>query len=116
MKGALGEIDGFDELGDDGDVETRALLLHAVHEFGAENGLGEAGKIFDVGRDHQLAAHHDAAEEERVEVGAGGVDGGGVAGGAGADDDDFFVVGHNEIITIWVGDDGGAPLPDAQRL
>jgi hypothetical protein len=55
----------------------------SVHQLGAEDALGEAGVVLDVGGDGELAARAGALEHERREVGAGGVERGGVAGRAG---------------------------------
>src|SRR4051812_27554044 len=83
-EGARGEVYFVDE----GDEEVRAealrLLLELLHEFRALNAVGEAGVIFDLCGDGELAAGLRAVYDERVEFGARGVYGRGQAGGAGA--------------------------------
>ena len=73
------------------------LGAHAVHQVRAGDAVGEARKVFDLGRRHELAAPHAARAQPFKHEGAqprpGGVDGGRVAGGAGADDDDGLRAG-----------------------
>ena len=59
------------------------------HQLRAEDPVGEARVVLDVARDHQLAAGHDAGEDDRLEIGARGVDRRGQAGRARADDQDL---------------------------
>src|SRR6266511_69143 len=79
-------------------VEPRAeplrLLLHPLHQLGAEDRLDEAGVVLDLARDGELPARLQPLHEERVQVGAGGVERGGVAGRAAPDDDEPLVLGH----------------------
>ena len=81
-----GQIGGDDDVLDHLGADVLGLGLHLLHQPGALDHLGEARVVFDVGGDGQLAAGGQAADQHRVQQGAGGIDGGGVAGGAGADD------------------------------
>jgi hypothetical protein len=64
-----------DELG----ALALGLAAEPLHEVGARDLLDEARVVLDVGREHQLAAGHEAAgveplEHERLQVRAGRVD------------------------------------------
>ena len=74
--------------------EPLRLLLHLLHQLGAEDAVGEARIVLDVGREHQLAAGVEPLEDERREVGAGGVQGGRVAGRPRPDHDHVPHVRH----------------------
>jgi hypothetical protein len=82
---------------DEGDEELRAealgLLLELLHQLRPLDAFGEAGVVFDIGGDGELAAGLRAVDDEGLEVGAGGVDGGGQSRRPRADDDDFAVQG-----------------------
>ena len=77
--GSTREVDLVDVGGDELGAEALGLLAELRHELGAEDPVGEAGVVLDVGGEHQLAAGADALDDERVQVGAGGVDRGGEA-------------------------------------
>ena len=70
------------------------LGLDPVHQLGAEDSIGEAGEVLDMGGGHQLTARDSAVlktrDHHRAEVGPCCVDRCGVAGGAGAHDDEVF--------------------------
>ena len=74
------------------------LRLHVHHELGAHDPVGKAGKVLDLGGQHELAAGlvavggRFAFDDERRKVGAGCVDRRGQAGRAGPHDDDLFVL------------------------
>ena len=70
------------------------LQAHLLHEPGSLNRLGEAGIVFDIGGDHELAALFEAGDEHRLEQRARGVDRRRIAGRAGADDDDARMLRH----------------------
>src|SRR5207249_6520031 len=76
-------------------AEARRLPPEAVHHLRAEDALGEAGVVVDVGRQHELAAGHvggilarAALDDQRLEVRARRVERGGQAGRPGPQDDD----------------------------
>jgi hypothetical protein len=86
-------------------------------EVMAEVAGGEAGVVFHLGGEGELAQRERAAlaivfgdgafEHQRIEVGAGGVDGGGPAGRAATDDDDVLgngggACGH-ELLAVSAG-------------
>jgi len=90
---AGGEVDGGDGLGEDLGPEPERLSAAAVHEFGAEDAVGEAREVLDVGGGGELSPRGDvvgepALEEDGLELGARGVDGRRVRGRAAADDAD----------------------------
>ena len=66
-----GEVDPVDVGGDELGAEALGLLAELRHELGAEDAVGEAGVVLDVGREHELAAGADAFDDERMQVGAG---------------------------------------------
>ena len=70
------------------------LLLHLLHQLGAEDAVDEAGIVLDVRREHQLSAGVQTLEHEGREVGAGGVQGGGVARRARSDHDHVAGIRH----------------------
>ena len=82
------EVDAVGVGGDELGAEALGLLAELHHQLGAEDAVGEAGVVLDVGGEHELPAGADALDDDRVQVRAGGVDGRGQSGGAGADDDD----------------------------
>lgn len=84
------EVDFGDGLVVDDGSEPFGLFLEEGHHVGAHDTVGEAGIVFDVGRDHELSAWFGSGEDDGGEVGAGGVESGGVAGGAGSDDDNLM--------------------------
>ena len=68
-------------------AEALRLLAEALHQLGAQDALGEAGVVLDVGRDHQLTAGLETLDTERVQIRARGVHGGRQACAGAADDD-----------------------------
>jgi hypothetical protein len=64
---------------------------HLLHQPGTLDDVGEAGIVFDISRDGQLAARLHAVDHHGLQHGARGIDRGRVAGRAGSDDDDFRV-------------------------
>jgi len=81
-------------------TESLRLLPAAVHEFAAEDALGEAREVLNVGCGGELAAGgdvvgHPAFEEDRLQLSAGGVHGGGVGGGTASDDAEFGLMDLN---------------------
>ena len=60
------EIDPVDVGGDELGAEALGLLAELHHELGAEDAVGEAGEVLDVGGEHELAAGADALDHERV--------------------------------------------------
>ncbi len=81
------------------DLGAEALGLGAehLHQLGAEDRVHEARIVLDLGGDGELAAGLVAAEQQRLEVGAGRVDRGGVPGRAGPDDDDLTKFGQIDL-------------------
>jgi hypothetical protein len=67
----------------------RRLLLHLLHQPRALDDVGEAGIVFHVGGDGELAAGLDALDQYGFEHRARRVDRRGVTGGAGTDNDDL---------------------------
>ena len=53
---AAREVDARDVHRQDLRAEPLGLLLHLLHQLGAEDAVGEAGVVLDVGREHQLPA------------------------------------------------------------
>lgn len=99
LEGAFGEVELGDGLGDDFCAEALGLLAHVVHQLAAEDSIGEAGKVLDVGGGGQLATGggavgHEAFVEGRLEIGAGQVDGGRVGSGPRADNETLGVSAH----------------------
>ncbi|ESQ07370.1 sugar ABC transporter ATPase [Streptomyces sp. PVA_94-07] len=90
-----GEVDGDDVVVDHLRAELLGLGSHVLHEDRTVDTVREAGEVLDLGRRGQRAAHEDrAAEQQRLQLGAGGVEGSGVSGGAGSDDDDLADLAH----------------------
>ena len=77
--GCRGEVDPVDVGGDELGAEALGLLAELHHQLGAEDAVGEAGVVLDVGGEHELAAGADALDHDGLQVGAAGVDGGGQA-------------------------------------
>jgi hypothetical protein len=94
-----GEIDLGNQVEHQAGADMFGLLLHLFHQPGTLDDVGEAGIVFHVGRDHELAAGLHALHHDGFQVGAGGIDGRGVAGRAGPDDQDLgvMVVRHNPV-------------------
>ena len=67
------------------------LRAHLLHEPRPLDRFGEAGIVFHVGRDHQLAAWLVAGEHERLQHGARRIDRGRIARRPGTDDDETLV-------------------------
>ena len=89
------EVDAVGVGGDELGAESLGLLAELDHQLGAEDAVGEARVVLDVGGEHELPARADALEHDRGEVGAAGVDGGGEAGRARTDDDDVVHLRHS---------------------
>ena len=92
------KIDVHDQIVEDFGADMAGLRFHLLHQPGALDGVGEAGVIFHIGGDHQLAAGLQAGHQHRGQAGARGIDGGRIAGGAGADNKNAGAVdgGHGE--------------------
>src|SRR4029450_7190411 len=91
---ALREVDARRVLDVGARAEALRLLLEALHHLGPRDRLGEARVVLDVGRQHQLAAGHEAGDHDRIQLRARAVNGGGPAGRAAADDDEAHVLGR----------------------
>ena len=85
-------------------AEPLRLAAHPVHELRAEDPLGEAGVVVDVGGEHQLAAGDvgwvrtaAALDDQRIQFGARGVEGRRQARGARTEDDHLILafLGHD---------------------
>ncbi len=87
LNGSPAEVDRFHVDVVDYRAEALGLGAHVGHQRRAVDTLGEAGEVLDLAGDHQLAAGHEAGDDERLEVGASGVDGRGQAGRPAADDE-----------------------------
>ncbi len=106
---APGQVGGVDVVEDHLGVEALRVRLHPRHQVRAHQAVGIAGPVVDLGGGHQLAAHLQAGDDQRLEVGAGGVDGRGPAGRAGTEDDDAGVLvrGHCYDSDSWSAATGG---------
>ena len=93
------KIDAIDVGGDELGAEPLGLLAELHHELGAEDAVGEAGKVLDVGGEHELAAGADALDHDRAEIGATGVDRGGEPGGPRSDDHRLMHFRHGDVQT-----------------
>jgi hypothetical protein len=58
-------------------AEPFGLFAKVFHQFRSHDAVGKTGEVFDLGREHQLAAVEVAGEDGRREVGTAGVNGGG---------------------------------------
>src|SRR5690606_16451527 len=76
-------------------AKTLCLAFHIVHQYGTHDPVGEAGKVFDLGGERQLAARLIPLDDQRVEVGTGRVERGGEPRRSRPEDDDspFFQCG-----------------------
>ncbi len=81
-EGAAAQVDALHVRVHDPGSEALGLLAEQGHQLRALNAVGEAGVVLDLARDHELAAGRDAADDDRLQVGAGGVDRGGEPGRA----------------------------------
>ena len=85
--GPLGEVDGSGIGLHQAGAPAHGLGFHLVHQLRAEDAVGKARIVFNVGGGHQLAAGNaavlKAGDQQGAQVGPGGVDGCGVAGRAG---------------------------------
>src|SRR6202142_1287664 len=72
-------------------ADMLGLLEHLLHQPGTLDDVGEAGIVFHVGGDGELAAGLDALDQDRFQHGTRGIDRGGVAGRTRADDPDLGV-------------------------
>jgi hypothetical protein len=72
------------------------LLGHLLHQPWTLDGLGEAGIVFDIGRNGQLPARLQTRDQYRLQIGACRINRGSVARRAGADDQHpgLFYVTH----------------------
>ena len=93
----LGEVDLGHVVREVLGAEALRLRPEVLHHLGAEDAARIAGVVFDIARDHELAAEGDALDHEGVQVGAGSVERGRVPGRAAADDDQVsnVSVGHS---------------------
>ena len=64
--GAAGEVDPVGVGGDELGAEALGLLPELHHQLGAEDAVGEAGEVLDVGGEHELAAGADALDHDRA--------------------------------------------------
>ena len=71
---ALVETRLHDMVGDEMRADVLGLRAHLLHQPRPLNRLREAGIVFDVRRDHQLAALIETGDERRLQHGARGVD------------------------------------------
>ena len=78
----------------------RRLLLHLLHQPGALDDVGEAGIVFHVGGDGELAAGLDALDQDRLQRRARGVNSGGVPSRTGTDDDDLGMTSPTDFIEV----------------
>ena len=101
----LRQFELVDEIGDDLGADMRRLLLHLLHQPGALDDVGEAGIVFHVGGDGELAAGLDALDQYGFEHRARRVDRRGVTGGAGTDNDDLGMDrrGHRRLPLLFGG-------------
>ena len=72
----LRQVDVGDVHREDLRAEARGLLLHLIHELGAEEPVGEARIVLHVGRQHQLTTGLETFQDEGCEVRPRGVEGG----------------------------------------
>ena len=56
LERSLAEVDRGDLLGEELGTEPRRLLAELDHQLRAHDAVGEAGKVLDIGGQHQLAA------------------------------------------------------------
>ena len=75
-------------------TEARGLLLHLIHQLGAEEAVREPRIVLDVRRQHQLTAGLETLQDERREVRPRGVQGGREPGRPRADHDHVPQVVH----------------------
>ncbi|MDB4899066.1 MAG: ABC-type sugar transport system, ATPase component [Gemmatimonadetes bacterium] len=111
------QLGAGDELRDHAHAVAQRLLLHPLHERRPADRFRKAGKVLDVGGEHELPSgnlHADrlTLEHQRVEAGAGRIDRRGPGRGTGADDD--------EILDPWYGHHSGVeefrrPKPARRR-
>lgn len=59
-KGALREVNTGHGLAKDTSAKSQALLPHTIHQLAAHEALGEAGKVFHIGRGGELSAGGNA--------------------------------------------------------
>ncbi len=101
-QGRFGEFGLDGEVGDNLDADIARLLIHLLHEPRALDHFSEAGVIFDIGGDGELAAWLDALEQDRLAQRACGIDSSGKTGGAGAEDQNGSVaLLAQEIFLYW---------------
>ena len=81
----FGDVDVFDSR-----AETLGLLAKLHHKIGAHDPLGEPRIVFNLGRQHQLAAVQAPGQDQGLEIRTRRIHGGGQPGWAGPDDDDAF--------------------------
>ena len=62
------EVDRVDVGGHELGAEPLGLLAELRHEVGAEDPVGEAGVVLDVGREHELPAGLQTLDDERLQV------------------------------------------------
>jgi hypothetical protein len=92
---ALGDFRFWTFVGHDSSAELQGLIAHMVHHFGAGHAIGISRKVFDLGREHQLAAgNHQLAwstcENEGLEIRSGRIQGRGPTGRPRTDDHHFL--------------------------
>jgi len=106
-KGALAEIDRANDIENNLGADMRGLRLHLLHQPWALNGGGKTRKIFNIGRDGQLAAGLHPLHQNGLHIGARGIDRGGIAGGASADDQAFGAMSLGHGVNLAQIGDGG---------
>src|SRR5207253_68859 len=90
----LGEVDPGHVVGDELGTETLRLATELRHHLRAHDPVGVTRVVFDVTRDHKLAAPAEALDHERPQVRARSVKGRGIAGGPSSDHDHITYVAH----------------------
>ena len=71
------------------ETKTFGLLPEFHHHLGTTDALRIAGKVLDVGGQHQLTTGHVPGEHQGLQHGTSGIQAGRVSGWAGANDDDL---------------------------
>ena len=64
----LGQVDPVACTGAAARPEPLGLLLHLLHELGAQDAVGEARIVLHLGREHQLAAGIQTLQDQRLQV------------------------------------------------
>src|SRR5262249_36518877 len=70
-------------------AEALGLFAELHHELRAEDAIGKAREVLDVGREHELPAGPHTLDDDGMQVGPGRIHGRGQAGRPGTDDHEF---------------------------